>query len=107
MTTVYEIPLSGEPQQFFIALSGVTYQLVFIYRDAPCGMGGWMLDINDSFGNPIACGLPLVTGLDMLMQFDYLNFGGELGVLSDGDLWAIPTFDNLGTGSHLYWVTEP
>jgi hypothetical protein len=100
--TVSEIPLSGTPQFFTIALAGTTYQLVFTYRDAPGG--GWVMDINDAQGNPIACGIPLVTGTDLLAQFGYLNFGGQLWVKSDGVPDALPTFDNLGTGSHLYWV---
>ena len=53
----YEIPLSPSPKRFLITLNGTAYQLLFMYRDAP--MGGWVMDINDSFGQPMACGLPL------------------------------------------------
>ena len=105
MTQVYEIPLSGMPQRFSIALLGVTYQLNFQYRAAP--EAGWVMDIADVLGNPLVCGIPLVTGADLLAQYRYLNLGGMLWVLSDGDPVAVPSFENLGSGSHLYWWLEP
>ena len=107
MTTFFEIPLSPTPQRFRITLAGVNYGLVMSYRAAPCGMGGWCMDINDDLGNPIVCGVPLVTGSDLLAQYAYLGLGGGMMVLSDGDADALPTFENLGItpGSHLYWIT--
>lgn len=105
MTTQYEIPLSPSPKRFLISLGGTTYLLQFMYRDAP--MGGWVMDINDSLGTPLACGIPLVTQEDLLRQFTYLGFTGEMRVASDGDQDAVPTFENLGIGSHLYWITDP
>lgn len=105
MTTFYEIPLSGTPQHFSIVLSGVTYQLLFRYRDAP--MGGWVVDFFTSAGDRILCGVPLVTGSDLLGQYAYLNFNATLMVISDGDPDAVPTFNNLGSEAHVLWVTEP
>ena len=61
----------------------------------------WVLDVADIQKNPIVSGIPLVTGADLLGQFAYLNFGGKLIVVSDGDPFAVPTFDNLGTSGHL------
>lgn len=101
--TLFEIPLSGAPQRFNISLAGTVYSLTFLYRDAP--MGGWCLDINDNLGNPLVCGIPLITGADLLAQYAYLNFGGAMVIFSDGNKALVPTFDNLGSGSHLYWVT--
>jgi hypothetical protein len=105
LTTIYEIPLSGTPQQFSIPLGVSQYYMRFIYRDA--AMGGWCLDIYDDQFNPLICGMALVTGTDLLAQYAYLNIPGQLWVQSDGDPIAVPTFDNLGTRSHVYWVTEP
>lgn len=111
---IYEIPLSGAPQRFTMSLPyGTTgtvndYVLTFSYRDAPedmAGGGGWVLDIADAYGEPLACGLPLVTGADLLAQFEYLNLGGHLIVESAGIPDATPTFNNLGSGSRVYWVT--
>lgn len=99
----YEIPLSPEHQRFAITLAGVEYQLRVTYRDAV--EAGWILDINDSSGSPLVCGIPLITGADLLGQLQYLGIGGQLWVATDGDPDAVPTFDNLGTLSHLYFIT--
>jgi hypothetical protein len=110
MPDPYEIPLSGAPQQFSMQVAGTTYQFVFLYRDAPAaiaGGSGWVLDIGDSTGAPIVCGIPLVTGADLLAQYAYLNFSAQIWVRSDGIPDAVPTFDNLGTDSHVYLVTLP
>lgn len=97
-----EIPLTAEPQTFAIALGDTTYQLTLSYRDAVGG--GWILDIADVDGAPLLCGVPLVTGADLLVQYRYMNFGGELNVQTDSDIDAVPTFDNLGTVSHVYFT---
>lgn len=102
MATV-EIPLSAEPQTFGIQLAGVQYQLTLIWRDDP--QGGWVLDIADANSSPILSGVPLVTGADLLAQYAYLGFGGQLVVQTDHDVDAAPTFGNLGSSSHLYFVT--
>ncbi|WP_250512703.1 hypothetical protein [Caballeronia sp. INDeC2] len=100
---IYEIPLSGVPQSFQIALAGVTYKLTLMWREAP--QGGWFLDMADAAGNRILSGVPLVTGADLLEQYEYLGIGGELWLQTDGDEAAVPTFDDIGTTSHLYFVT--
>lgn len=101
---IYEIPLASKPEAFQIALAGVTYKLNVAWRDAP--QGGWFIDLSDSSGALIVGGVPLVTGADLLAQYAYLGIGGELWVQTDGDPAAVPTFDNLGSESHLYFVTE-
>jgi hypothetical protein len=53
----------------------------------------------------LVSGIPLVTGVDLLAPYAYLGFGGELLVATDGNTAAVPTYANLGTGSHLYFVT--
>lgn len=103
MTTTYEIPLSAEPQSFTISLAGIEYKLRVVYADV--AEGGWVVDIADVSGNPIVAGIPLVTGHDLLEQYAYLGLGGQLVVATDGDPDAVPTFANLGTTSHLYFIT--
>lgn len=106
MSTAYEIPLQvGVPQGFSIALSGVTYQLTFLYRNDTSGLGGWTVDIADDNGNPILQGVPLVTGADLLAQYKHLGFGGSLIVQTTSDPNAVPTFENLGDDGQVYWVT--
>lgn len=98
----FEIPLTAEPQTFSISLSGVEYRLTVQWR----GAAGWALDIADSSGIAIVQGIPLVTGVNLLDQYGYLELGGVLWCQTTADPDAVPTFDNLGVGSHLYWYTE-
>lgn len=101
MATLYEIPLTATPQQLMVPLSGVTYQLTIVYRN--CAGGGWFMDIADINLVPLICGIPLVTGANLLEQYAYMGIIGEMYVSTDGDNAAVPTFDNLGTDSHLYY----
>jgi hypothetical protein len=101
----YLIPLTNTPQQFEITLNGVNYSMTCKYNDQPDG--GWLLDIaNADTDESIVAGLPLVTGVNLLEGLEYLEFGGELWVYTDGDPDAPPTLDNLGTDSNLYFLTE-
>ena len=104
MAVFYEIPLSANPQRFSISLSGIEYQLRVTYQNVTDG--GWSIDIADKNGVAIVSGIPLVTGVNLLAQYDYIGFAGRLWVQSSGDTDALPTFDNLGTGSFLFWVTD-
>lgn len=97
----FEIPLTPNPQRFNITLSGVQYRLAVVWRNAE--QGGWVLDIADVNGNPIIQGIPLVTGANLLGQYEYLGLGGVLWSQTTDNPDAVPTFDNLGVGSHLYW----
>ncbi|MDD2056618.1 hypothetical protein D3C77_541250 [compost metagenome] len=99
----FEIPLSPNPQSFSITLSAVEYRLTVQFRNAE--QGGWVLDIADTSNNPIIEGIPLVTGVNLLEQYGYLGFKDILWCQTTDDPDAVPTFDNLGIGSHLYWYT--
>ncbi|MBJ9732512.1 MULTISPECIES: phage baseplate plug protein [Burkholderia] len=104
MTTYLEIPLTPDPQTFTLTLSGIDYQMTIQYREA--WGAGWILDVADASGNPLVSGIPLVTGTDLLGQYAYLGFGGRLWVQGAADPDEIPTFDDLGVGSKVYWVTD-
>lgn len=105
MATV-ELPLAGSPKTFSTTLAGVTYQMRTSYCAAGNDEGGWSLDIADAQSDPLISGIPLVTGADLLAQYDYMNFGGTLYCITDADYTAAPTYANLGTTSHLYFETS-
>lgn len=98
----FKIPLTPEPQTFFISLAGVKYRLTLRFRAATDA--GWVLDIADAQGAPLVEGIALVTGTDLLAPYAYLGIGGKLVVRSDADPDAVPTFANLGVGSQLYFA---
>jgi hypothetical protein len=101
--TAYEIPTAPRPQRFTISLGGTVYNLKLSWCDpAAC----WILDIADAGGALLLAGIPLVTSADLLEQYGYLGFPGELRVQTDGAIDAVPTYENLGTRGHLYFVTQ-
>ena len=110
MATNTEIPTQGgRPFNERVELLGVTYTLHFQWnKRAAC----WVLDIYDSTDQLKAlCGIPLVTGADLLEQFLYIDLGRHafmtamtIGPGAPPD--QVPTFWNLGTDSHLY-LTSP
>lgn len=100
---VYKIPLDGINQQFDIDLAGTTYKMRLYYNTA---MDCWVFDLMDGDGNPITQHQPLVSGSNILDQYDYLDLGGIFVVYTEGDQYAIPTKDNLGDVSNLYFITN-
>jgi hypothetical protein len=102
MSTPYEIPLSSTPQTFTIALGGVTYTLTFRWNTQNAA---WTMDIGDAAGSPLVSGIPVITGADLLAQYGYLGFSGQLVAQTDNDPDAVPTFENLGTNGHLFYLS--
>ena len=101
----FQIPLTNTPQQFQINLAGVDYIMVNKWNDSTDG--GWVLDISDALTNtPLAFNIPLVTGCNLLSGLEYLGINGILFVSSDTDLFAVPTLNNLGIESFLYFSTS-
>lgn len=67
----------------------------------------WVVDILDESGAALLSGVHMVTGSDLLSQFRYMGFGGKLMVQTDGDITAVPTFENLGVQGRLYFIADP
>lgn len=98
----YEVPLSAEPQTFLIDLVGILYRMTVRW----CGaMSAWVMDLDTPEEVPVLHGVPIVTGTDLLGQYEYLGIGGQLRAQTLGDLESIPTFENLGTNGVLFFIT--
>lgn len=98
--TIFEIPTKSIPQQFSVQFpNGNTYTLRLIYQfnTDQC----WLLDISDVNDNPLVCGIPLITGADLLAQYAYLGFGCSMFATTDGAPGTPPNFYNLGSAGHL------
>lgn len=101
----YKLPITNTPQQFEIVLADKTYLLTCKWNAAD--EAGWQLDFSDATTNEIIVqGIPLVTGVDLLSGLGYLGFQGSLFVYTDGNDFAVPTFENLGVESFLYFKTS-
>lgn len=103
--TWFLIPLINGPQQFQIALAGVNYILVIKWNDSD--EAGWQFDLlladTDEY---LVAGQPFITGADLLEGLEYLGIGGQLIVYTNGLPFAVPTFENLGSNSNLYFLTD-
>jgi len=64
----------------------------------------WVADLANDDGVPVARGIPLVTGCDLLAQYGHLGLGGQMFVQTDHNADAVPTFSNLGSTGHLYFT---
>lgn len=103
MASYFEIPLSAQAQTLTIDLAGVTYQLVLNWNTQA---SLWVLDIYDSAGvTPILRGISLVANVDLLAAYPDLDFGGKLVAQTDNAPDVPPTYGNLGTTGHLYFIT--
>lgn len=103
--TTFVLPLVNVPQAFQISLAGKDYIMTCRWNDAQDA--GWILDFSDAITNlPIVTNIPLVTGVDLLAGLEYLGFEGNLYVFTDGNDFAVPTLDDLGVESNVYFVTD-
>lgn len=101
--TLFLIPLANTPQTFNIPLAGVQYTITSKWNE----FCGWVLDIYDGLsGVSLVMNMPLVVGADLFDQYAYLGLPGQAIVYTDGDQYAEPTLDNLGTMSNLYLLVD-
>jgi hypothetical protein len=101
--TAFQIPTKPTPESFDVSLSGVNYKFVTRFNFVA---NVWMIDIFNANTNlPIVTSLPVVTGVNILGQFEYLGFVGALYALTAGDEFAPPTFDNFGSDGVLVYQT--
>lgn len=98
----FEFPLSPSAQQMSVPIGDQELTFRFAWADSPDG--GWFMDILRLDGSPLARGLPLTAGENVLQQFDYLGIPGAIYVQTDNDPLAEPTYDNLGLNGRVFFV---
>jgi hypothetical protein len=100
---IFKIPFSASNQKFNISLGGVTYTIISVWNgEAPA----WFIDvINTATQEFVITSLPLVTGVNLLMQFQYTGIKGVLLAYTNGEPTQPPTFTNLGAESNVYYIT--
>ncbi len=97
--SVYEIALAPTPMRFQLSLGGATWGFSTAYVDSE--NPHWSLSMFDGAGNPLACGLPMVAGANILHGLDYIGFPGVLFISTDGAPQESPNAATLGITSHL------
>lgn len=104
--TIFILPLVNMPQSFNISLGSNDYIMTCKWNSAPDA--GWVIGFADQVtGDLIVDNIPLICGVDLLSGLEYLGFNGNLVVLTNGDITAVPTLDNLGVDCSVYFVTPP
>lgn len=98
----YQIPLVAGSQSLAIGLGDFQYQLTIVYRWTKGDGGGWFLDLVRSDGSGAVYGLPIITGVDLLGQHQYLGFGHLYAEL-EGGASRRPTYEDMGAALSLYW----
>lgn len=96
------------PQRFRIELNGTEYTMFLRWSHVS---NCWIMDLSDA-GDAVKIlgGIPIVTGTDLLGQFEYLGIAGgsklvALTIAVGHSPDEVPTFANLGTDGHLILVT--
>jgi hypothetical protein len=101
--SAFDLPVQPYPMIFGISVRDVSYGFRTQYRETP--EGGWLMDLMDGNALPLARGIPLVSGLDLMYQFNHLNLGFALVTLClDGR--TTPTYESLGIEDRLVLVIE-
>lgn len=100
--TIFEIPLRSRAQKIKTEINGLEYGMFFRWNKAS---NCWIMDISNSDDTPLLSGVPLITGADLLEQFEYLGLGVKMVALTIGDIDAVPTFDNAGVEGKLFFAT--
>ena len=104
--TIFILPLTNLPQSFNISLGSNNYIMTVKWNYA--AGGGWLMGFADqASGDEIVDNIPLICGVDCLAGLEYLGFDGQLVVYTNGDATAVPTLDNLGVDSNVYFITPP
>lgn len=103
--SIFLVPLVNIPQNFNITLAGISYLMTCKWNDS--FEAGWVLDIYDAeTTDSLVANIPLIVGADLLSGLDYLGINGQLFVYTNGSQFSVPTLDNLGVESNLYFTTS-
>lgn len=95
----FEIPLLSDPQSLTVTMVNIDYDLLVYWNS---NSNNWNLSITDKNTKTVVINsIPLVTGVDLLAPFGYLNFSCQLIVENEDPLQSVPDRDNLGITTHL------
>lgn len=87
----YELPMSDDPSQEFVCELGDIKYLFRVQLNVRADL--WTLDVNTVDDEPIALGLPLVLGADLLANERFTH--GVLFLVDYAGTGLDPTADNL------------
>lgn len=98
----FKIPLNPFPETFSITINNVEYTGMTRWNAV---QGCWMVSLANTNNVPILQNIPVIPGVNLLDQFDYLNLGVKMAALLDYDPATVPPFESLGTTGNVYVET--
>jgi hypothetical protein len=104
-----DIPLDNSPNQTWstsVAINGgiTTFFVTLRYSEVA---GYWVMSIQDSNQNLLLDSVPLVTGLNILQQYGYLDIG-SIYILNTGNSNDdYPNNQELGNAFSMVWGDNP
>lgn len=98
----FELPLNPFPETFSVSINNIPYRGQTRWNSH---FKAWVLSIADGDGNPLVSNLPLVQGVNLLEQLQYLEICKGLEVTMDSSNTTTPGFSDLGGDAHVYVVT--
>ena len=101
--TVSHLALNGGNHTFTTVLGTNTFTMQILYREAP--LGGWYLDMINTISGVSLWGLPIISGEDVLAQFQHLGWGHLRFEFAPG-VSEVPTFDEMGDGITMIWSDD-
>jgi hypothetical protein len=115
MAVIYKIPLTNTPQSFELRLPLKTrtfadkkfIDVVFRYKwfDEMKAWAFSIITIGVGLNFPLIINMPLVSGQDLLEQYQYVGIDGQMIVFTSGAEGEPPTLENLGAESNLYFIS--
>lgn len=96
--SVFEIPLNDFAEIFQIEIAGQNFTFKTRWNES---LNRWILDIGRDEQTWIINNLAMVSGIDLLSQFDHLQLGFQLYVQVDGDSEAEMGESNIGKEARL------
>lgn len=103
---MYIVPVTSNPNQRFsstIPINGKKIKFYFFLRyntEQEC----WEMDLSDAAKTPLLASIPLVSGINILEQYMYLNIGEAYILKVNPNLKSSnPSQDNLGKDFILVW----
>jgi hypothetical protein len=100
------IPVNSAPGQTFnvsVSINGAVYSFFVLLVFNEVAMY-WVMSISDANQNLIVAGVPLVTGLNVLRQFQYLGIGSIYVINATGVDIDFPNSSDLGSDFLLCWA---
>lgn len=101
--STYELPLNPYPETFSVSIGNVNYRCQTRWNQH---LAAWVLSVRDTSNASVLENLPLVPGVDLMGQFQYLEICKGMAVVLEGTSGGdYPKYSDLGSSAHVFVTT--